>query len=104
MYRLWGGGQRRVEAGRRDSDRKCCDSLARMVGIRCCTRYLSHVTVTSNGLGPYTNALFRQDKIDVRFTTTTAMNSGILVLNSALNSLSPMRCAWWWRKKKIWWF
>jgi len=71
-----------------------------MVGIRSCTLYLSHVTATSNGLGPYTYALFRQDKIDVRFTTMTAMDSGILALNSALNSLSPIRCGGG-EKKKI---
>jgi len=72
-----------------------------MVGIRCCTLYLSHVTTTSNGLGPYTYALFRQDKIDVRFTTMTAMDSGILAINSALNSLSPIRCGGGEKKKLL---
>jgi hypothetical protein len=53
------------------------------------------------GRGPYTQALFGQNKIAVRFTTTIAMESGRPALNSAPNSLSSMSCAWWWRKKKI---
>jgi len=55
-----------------------------MVGIRCCTLYLGHVTIASNGLGPQTHTRFCQDQIGVCFTTTTAMDSGILVVNSAL--------------------